>query len=1322
MASEQHCTASQTPAKGGKVAQIDKAAPRDIHLLTTDALLADLVGGRDIAIGGGTVFSLGSDDARAVLDWYRRNRGKWAGNLRAGDAEVIVDTIGTSPPAVAASAAGGPAGTRIVLRLVKVVAHRFAGLHVYGRSTEAPDTFTYVLRKAMTLFDGVNGSGKTSIANAIVWCLTGHLIRSQRPPEEGPVEIMCEVTRDEGAVSTHPMSTITPMPHGGSDLPADGKPIPADSWVELTFVDGNGNELPPVRREQARRTSGKLVEIPPDLDAIGIDPIAWRIATTMPALLPFLPVGTTSQLGHAVARLTGLSDLVDLAKHASKASERIGGVITKQRKGELDVIAERYGQGVADLSAEVGKYPAMAFAGDIPAVNDQAADERIAVIAEHFTSMKAEALAGARDVLGEDFDPEDKASRDDLETSIRPAIEQLKQVAQLHAIARLSGLSLNAGEIAATGTLLAQIRSEAALFAELAENPDRARRTQLYARVAAWMHDHTHPDDGTCPVCIGSLDGARDPVTGTAVTDHLAEATRDRDVLARTLADWTSHWVGRLLRDLPPALASEARQHLPSSPAELLRIGLVDQLFATEGFCGVLSALKADVAALVEARTAELPTFAEPDKFVLPNTVATQAAPLLEMLESVVRAQAFAEWRDGNREHLAAFIQAIRRGQDGSPDADRAIGRRLASLLAIVEGAAPISTALTHVGRMTTARANYVAKKARIDACARAVAALNALIPLGELANAQVETLRKKLHNRAEYWRKAVYRNATEFAPDLTGTGMNARGVLEFKVGRQGVAAPAQHVSNASALRGALLGFFLAFREHVLAARGGLETLVLDDPQELLDNDNRERLARGLSKLASAGGQIIVTTHDRKFARSLVAEARSDDAVEHLSVHPVNAVRPTLGVSPAIEELYRKRQAFRDNPDSAIHAQDYASDIRVFLESRLGDLFDDFAHPSYATSTKAPTLVSLMDKLRGLVGTKANELFTNPVVRRFADDPALAEGAEARRVLNEAHHDKASISYMDVKAVEGDLERLRRGIESVHEQFRLYRWREPLADSVADGGTVAPLATVARPSFNVPICPDIAAFVGRLPDGGSQDVATERLDGGWFEGKAFYYVRRDTLGFAIPSGTVAIVEAEPYPGRDQNLVIARHRDQVLARRLVRSQGAIGVSLSAQMPDPRTSRPTVTFDESKVYLHRVVGAIFTDMAPPAGGGEATLVQAVPELERVAVAYRVREESAMPLALPGQVILGGVEINPADLDGWEGRLVAVALDDGSSIFKRVGARLPGKLRYLRQFETIGGLGTSVVIATSAIENGQDAPIVTSARRVIGVLYEA
>lgn len=90
------------------------------------------------------------------------------------------------------------------------------------------------------------------------------------------------------------------MPNGNSELPVDGQPIPADTWVELIFADGDGTNLPPLCRAQTRNSRGKLQETGPDLDAVGVDPIAWRIATSMPAILPFLSVGSTSHLGQAV--------------------------------------------------------------------------------------------------------------------------------------------------------------------------------------------------------------------------------------------------------------------------------------------------------------------------------------------------------------------------------------------------------------------------------------------------------------------------------------------------------------------------------------------------------------------------------------------------------------------------------------------------------------------------------------------------------------------------------------------------------------------------------------------------------------------------------------------------------------------------------------------------------------------------------------------------------------------------------------------------------------------------------------------------------------
>jgi hypothetical protein len=139
-------------------------------------------------------------------------------------------------------------------------------------------------------------------------------------------------------------------------------------------------------------------------------------------------------------------------------------------------------------------------------------------------------------------------------------------------------------------------------------------------------------------------------------------------------------------------------------------------------------------------------------------------------------------------------------------------------------------------------------------------------------------------------------------------------------------------------------------------------------------------------------------------------------------------------------------------------------------------------------------------------------------------------------------------------------------------------------------------------------------------------------------------------------------------------------------------------------------------------HRIVGAIFSEMPPPEGGGEAVQINAVPELDRVTTAFRVRQDSAVPVALPGQVLLGGPELTSATLGDWEGRFAAVALMDGSSVFKRIGSLLPGSMRHLRMFESIGAGGSSEVIATEEVEGYGDLPVLVSARLVIGVLYGA
>jgi hypothetical protein len=76
----------------------------------------------------------------------------------------------------------------------------------------------------------------------------------------------------------------------------------------------------------------------------------------------------------------------------------------------------------------------------------------------------------------------------------------------------------------------------------------------------------------------------------------------------------------------------------------------------------------------------------------------------------------------------------------------------------------------------------------------------------------------------------------------------------------------------------------------------------------------------------------------------------------------------------------------------------------------------------------------------------------------------------------------------------------------------------------------------------------------------------------------------------------------------------------------------------------------------------------------------------------------------------------------LAALEGTLVALGLDDGSHVFKRIGKQVPGTGGRLWQFETFGGLGSSIVISLAGPEEDSGTPRFVCARRVIGVLYTA
>lgn len=1295
---------------------------RALHLHTLDSLIADLVSGRGVQTGATSQFVLPDERTRSALEWYRKTGAAgWTAAASAQHVENLVDTILIKPPELPTLPARPANANSRRLRLKKVEAHRFAGLHKYGKPDEAPPNYVHEFISPVTLFEGRNGSGKTSLLNAIIWALTGELLRPQREPEAA-ADFDCWIdAAGEGQVPTeHKLSPLTPMPDVARYRP-DQPWVPADTWVELTFIDESGAELPVVRRSLSRSSKGKLMESPPDLSSLKIDPIAVRIGTIMPGLLPLIRVGSESELGLAVSKLTGLFSLVDLADHVRRAKAKIDKEFVKTKNVERDKADQDYRTAKDDLEKILLRHPSLKPGKSIPQPSDDKDIEKVLdEISDDFQRAKTKAFESARGILGEGFDPSKPALLTDLEKNIQRALERVSQPQQLASVGRLNALrQLTPEQLDAAAAKIQSILAEAKVLDKLAKNPSVAARTRLYARVAAWLAEHPDPQrkDDTCSVCGGNIEHAIDPVTGRLVKKHLHDAAADATLLSQTLRSWAENAQGEILRSVPEALRAELASDLPAHPCDLLRTAIVEELFEFPPFSGVLGILKSQAAAAFDDVVKDRVALASPTEILLPSG----CEGLRETLTRLDRAIGFARWRHGN-DQLAreTAIRVLGRvPSDGEGNETATLIGKLLALEATVNAARPISDALDLCNRLDRFLQTRRAAEKRLREYAIASSALQNLTSLGQLADQQVNQLRKTLSKDAAVWRNRIYLGAfPDTAHELIDTAMGRKGELDLFVQAGGVAAPAQHVTNASALRASLVAFFLAFWEYVLKERGGLATLLLDDPQELFDDENRERLATALEPLVAEKAQLIMSSYDKRFCGH-ISRLPIAGGIDHLEVHPATRQQPVVRTTLPLPEIEERKARHLADINAEGPARDFADSCRVFFEAKLGDMFDDPAHAAWAIANPHPTLATFLQRLRPLVKSSPQGMFSAHVFRRFAEHPALADGSAVLDLMNKAHHGRRQeIRAADVAQCANDLSDLLELVEQMYEEC--YRWRR--RDAPKDQAAAqmpAGLTITANPALDVWICPDLAAFTQDAPTGETQEQP-EKLDSHLLDRTVAYYLRRPNFGFAAPQGSLALVEAVPGPAADRRLVVARHENSVYARRLVRGVKNDVIGLTSEVPDPRTRTPkTVMLPDSAVALHQVVGIIFDhDMTVQQGNEEAVQVDAGDELKRIEIAFRVVDDSAVPLALNRQVVLGGATIQLAELGKHEGALVALSLDDGQSIFKRVGAALPGDLAHLRQFESIGGLGSSQILSVGKPHKGVRR--VKNVRAIIGVLY--
>ncbi|MGH7100642.1 MAG: AAA family ATPase, partial [Stellaceae bacterium] len=210
----------------------------------------------------------------------------------------------------AANVASSPTSAAGPWRLVRLEAFGFGGINLI----DGPP-FVVPFNGENWCLEGQNGSGKTSLASAIRWALTGYRCRDQ----EGLVLERGSRTpvHNDSGVEIGDWPAIVAYPPTVAKLAGA-----AETWVRVTFQNPDGNSAEAYRRLTAAHGEDPIVEatIAPELLAA---PQLLEVGLLMPARLARIGFGERSRtIYEAVKLLTGLDQLAAIADGASNFAHR----------------------------------------------------------------------------------------------------------------------------------------------------------------------------------------------------------------------------------------------------------------------------------------------------------------------------------------------------------------------------------------------------------------------------------------------------------------------------------------------------------------------------------------------------------------------------------------------------------------------------------------------------------------------------------------------------------------------------------------------------------------------------------------------------------------------------------------------------------------------------------------------------------------------------------------------------------------------------------------------------------------------------------------
>ena len=1199
--------------------------------------------------------------------------------------------------------------------LKNVRTFNFGGLNAFGG-----DEFLLPVEGASWCLEGQNGSGKTSLASAVLWGLTGRRIREHAGIVEDSGKR--EPVLSPGGDKVGEWPPLVAFPKTREELLND-----AEVRVELTFVNEAGDEAVARRRIVSPGLLNDAIDERVLDPRLLTAPQLLEAGILMPCRLSVLRFGEGStHLYDAVKMLTGLDQLSAVGDGAANLRHGAKKFMKYAKDKGIDAVRAAFASSMKAAAEQATKVGVDVSGQSEPEKADPATLRRMADDARAGAATQMATLAAD---LGTGGDINTDAGREAVTKAAVLVAEMLE--GGFGGLAPVKALDAAVAEHA-VGSLAAMPAGIEAAEKELAEailwnaRQQEDVRLRLKAVAAPWFELR---DDGSadCPLCEGELKTEAQK----ALASELAKLKAVGDAAERKLAD-ACRDLSERLGGLVPAPLRPFRQSLAAMEPKAAVTDAVTSGFTRAGrFGDVLVGAGKAMSAKVGGAEAALPAYSPKAQeaggdIAEVSKVRSEVTGLRHILD-------LAAWWSANRDAFNGYWNAV----VGVPGEDRrlpedSLSGRLAVLKAAIGKAEPYGKL---AGLLDTA-----AKKAEESAAIMKVqkvrediaAALEPLTHLRTLVDAEtarsVSALSGRIGDilgRIHHKERLTYEGAI-LKKERTTREVNVhagfRHAPDMKI-------DAGLVANTSWLRAILWGFIFALREETVEGLGynPFPLMLLDDPQATFDPRNKESWAMELARLTKLDPadpnrvQLLLTTHERHFFDMLGIEKAEAEFGHILGLVP-GAGPVAIENGTEIERLWRKAE----EADSDEMAATFVARLRGHCESVL-----KITLAGYLPPMDTPNLTSLRETIEKLRESRIMPFTFQPFVELVK---LLDSGEPHIRLLNSRTHEPAAANVATARRLmefwkgAGQKKSLEKVILKALHSYREFMAHRGDHRAYVPAAEIVPLPSAQREEIRRAVLnrTGVAAAAmadGRVPFGDGRIRITEE------PGEEVRLGNHDL--FRLAEGTLEpvagigdfLIVGDGAAVRPGNLVVASIGDRVLARRLTVPDSNPDVAvLVAQAIDPTAIGMPVIAPLNGFARKKVVGVLFSsDRRPPEGGGHEAVPVGDPAdywglVDRGRL-FRVEGRSAEPLALDGQHLIAGERITgAAEISRLDGRLVIAVDGDGGCYFKRLRVARGG----MAVLESLNPDGTCPSELMSLDGEG-GLPKLESAYAVRGVLFE-